>query len=164
VRLWRFEKSERYFKGRVRNGPADFETWDLNYDIFSNLPLKLAIELPKIIGRSSNNLWNPIDGKFVMKHWPLPCRLFFILAVSCWIVFFPACCLFYSLEEMDVFRKPHLESPIQEGLLANLEKKWLGIAWIICALFLFIGRETFNASPGYLLTLHPIQQTSILRC
>ena len=84
--------------------------------------------------------------------------------ISFWVLISPTYCLFYSLEEMDVFRSPHWENSVQEDLLTDLGKKWFGFGWIICALVLCQGRERFNISSTLFITSLPIQKTSILRC
>jgi hypothetical protein len=99
-----------------------------------------------------------------VKGWRHKYHILFVVLISFWILIFPTYSSIYSLEEMDVFRSPHWENPEQEDLLADLDKKWFPFGWIICALVLCPGKETFNIPSILFIPSFPIQKPSILRC
>ena len=99
-----------------------------------------------------------------MKVWQHKYQILFIILISFWEIALPTYVLIDSLEEMDVFRSPHWETPVQEDLLTDLGKKWFPFGWIVCALVLCQGRKRFNISSPHFITSLPVQKTSLLRC
>jgi hypothetical protein len=93
-------------------------------------------------------------------------RILLGIAISCWLVLFPAYLHFYNLEEADFLSpNPNWENPDQEGLVASLEKK--GKLWGLTPFPIVLLLETF---PFDQLLHNSLQQIShdesllILRC
>ena len=55
-----------------------------------------------------------------MKDWRRKYQIYFITLISFWVLISPTYRLFYSLDNLDVFRSLHLENPIQADLLADV--------------------------------------------
>lgn len=68
-------------------------------------------------------------------------QVLFITLISFWALIFPTYCLFYSLDEVDVFRSLHWENPPQEDLLVDGQEELIGLAWNFCAFIFPQGKE-----------------------
>jgi hypothetical protein len=99
-----------------------------------------------------------------MKHWGQRYYILFIILVSFWGLTIPAYALFNSLEEMDAFRPPHWEDPIQESLLANIGKTWTGSGWILYAIISAQENEFLKLCSILALAPLPIEKRLTLRC
>ena len=99
-----------------------------------------------------------------MKDWRHKYQVLFVTLISLWVLIFPACCLFYSLDKMDVFRSPHWENPVQEDLLIDLQKKWMGSGWLFCPVLFLQGKEVLRLFPDLLLNPLSIENILVLRC
>ena len=99
-----------------------------------------------------------------MKDWRNKYQVLFITLISFWVLIFPTYCLFYSLDEVDVFRSPHWENPDQEDLLADVQKELIGSGgnW---GCFIFLqGKELLRLFPYLSLNPLSIKKDPVLRC
>ena len=94
-------------------------------------------------------------------------RMFLVIPIAAWIMFFPAYVHSYSLSEADFLRfNPQWEDPVLEGpLTADLEKKW--VASVCSVHFCVFFQE--NSQPKVLPHLLsqdilPFERDSVLRC
>ena len=99
-----------------------------------------------------------------MMGWRNKCQILFITLISFWALIFPTYCLFYSLDKADFFRSLHLENPVQEDLLANVEKKLTGLEWMSGGIIFSQGKEFLQLFPDVFLNLLITEKISILRC
>ena len=87
--------------------------------------------------------------------------------ISLWVLISPTYCLFYSLDEADIFRRPHWENPDQEGLLADTpdpQEELIGSGWSM-NVFIFAERKEFSRFiPALFLPLLAIERGPVLRC
>jgi hypothetical protein len=101
-----------------------------------------------------------------MKH-AQKYRIFLVIPIGAWIMFFPAYVHSYILSEADFLCfNPQWEDPVLEGqLMADLEKKWGASA---CGVhFCIFSHE--NSQPELLPHLSfqdilPVERDSVLRC
>ena len=91
-------------------------------------------------------------------------EILFMILISFWVIIFPTYCLLYSLDKMDVFRSPHWENPVQEDLLAAVQREFIGSGGNYCAIVSPPGKEFFKLFPD--LSLNPllIEKVPVLRC
>ncbi len=99
-----------------------------------------------------------------MKHWGQKYHILFIALISSWAIIFPTYGLYYSLEEMDVFRSPHWENLIQEPIGANIDKKWTGSGWILGEPVVSQEKELLNLFKVLGLSPSPPAKMPVLRC
>jgi hypothetical protein len=99
-----------------------------------------------------------------VKGWRQKYQDLFIVLISFGILIFPTYGLFYSLEKMDVFRSPHWENPIQEDLLAVVDKKWAGSEWNFSAIIFPPKNESLKLFSALSLNPLSIEKVLVLRC
>ena len=99
-----------------------------------------------------------------MKDWRNKYQVLFITLISFWALIFPTCCLFYSLDGMDVFRSPHWENPVQEDLLTDAPKELIASGGNLLGFISPQGKEFLTLFPDLHLNLLSIEKDLILRC
>ena len=99
-----------------------------------------------------------------MKDWRNKYQVLFITLISFWVLIFPTYCLFYSLDEVDVFRSPHWENPGQEDLLADVQKELIGSGGNFGGFIFLQGKESLRLFPDLSLNPLSIQRVPVLRC
>jgi len=102
-----------------------------------------------------------------MKDWRNKYQVLFITLISFWALIFPTYCLFYSLDEVDMFCSPRWENRDQEDLLADVqdvEEELIGSGWNFCT-FIFPQKIEFLKLLSDL-SLNPlsIERVPVLRC
>jgi hypothetical protein len=65
---------------------------------------------------------------------------------------------------MDIFRSPHWENLVQEDLLIDLQKEWIGSGWNFCAIIFPQGKEFLKFFPDLSLSSLLIERFPVLRC
>ena len=99
-----------------------------------------------------------------MMGWRNKYQILFITLISFGALIFPTYCLFYSLDKADFFRSPHLENPVQEDLLANVEKELTGLGWMSGGIISSQGKGFLQHFPDVFLNLLITEKVIILRC
>jgi hypothetical protein len=98
-----------------------------------------------------------------MKKWSLKYRFFFLPIVSLCLILFSPYALFYTLEMMDNFRKPHWERPFQQGLSANITKRWIGAGPFIWPFRSFQEKDLLSLFSPYSLNFLLPKEDYVLR-
>jgi len=102
-----------------------------------------------------------------MKDWRNKYQVLFITLISFWALIFPTYCLFYSLDEVDMFCSPRWEKPDQEDLLADVqdvEEELIGVGWNLGAFIVPQRIEFFRLFPDLSLNPLSIKRIPVLRC
>ncbi len=102
-----------------------------------------------------------------MKDWRNKYQVLFITLIFFWVLIFPAFCLYYSLDEVDIFRSPQEENPEQEDLSTDgqdLQRELIGAGWNFCAFGFHPGRDFLELLPDLSSNPLSIEKLHILRC